>query len=1663
MFDAIEAGAVTLAVQEAGRRLDTALSETPEIFRAVFGSSEALDSLLSNWRDNGVPLHDIVVVTASQIPGADGAYDSSTDTILLSDTFVSSASTERLVDAILEELGHRLDAMLGGDTAGDEGQSLVAALRGEPVPVTAEDLSGETGLEYTTSVNDSGGFEGSSLTLPLESTAGSKITYSYTHYTIPDRFIIRYEGLNVVDTGFTGGSATGTVNLPAGTADSVQVIVATDNAGTAWFYSVSAEPIECDDVRPWTITADTEFEANDQTDKCETTGTIYVGRTDGAAQLIRAAGTSAAAYDQDVLEVKTGQIFAGIGGISERLFTADFNLNLNTGVAALSNITQGDFKLAGLPVEFKSMSLLSDRIGFDVRFEMPDAASGLLVETSDFFGQALQISSSGATPVLGFRIDPPGSQEFKLGSFIDVKASNMAIEYRAAEDAMRFQAKIEFTNTSFAKTKSGIGTVEADLSGPNYIQVNSDGDVDVIGTLKAAGDISLFGGWSIQGLEFNINTTTREVGGAGTLGTPFGVKFGEGATARAEVEFVYDPFELDKVGLTIDNLNKPIPAYPAFFFQRIGGSVDNFAPSNNKDVEGTFTIGATLGPKIAGTSLALAQFDATVTSKFFQGQMTTDILTANFSLETPLFTTDLGTFTLVKDVSTAKLDWSKGELSFTGTSNVLDGFVTTTGSFKANSNFDFSFARAAVVALPNFVPVYGGTQLANSNFAINYTNNNTSADDYAAGWGQYNVVTPWDQYNITLGLRINFDGSIARIGSGNIPTTSSWFVEGGKEYVMLTAMWETDTPGVEVRVIKPDGTVIDEADFAANRIAIVDDFSSGTSRTVIIDAPEEGTWDLEIVDTTGLGTITYEATGAVEVPEMTFTGTPLVNADGTVTYTFDATTTTPVTNVSYFYDDDLAELDGLLAGSAVLTDGSGSFTWDAAQVVPGSYFLYAMIDDGSGPIVIVENPNAVTVGSEADLSVTFEADLEEANAGDTVQMTISVANLSTDTDAEGARAYVNLPAGVTLGTAIPPLLNSDVAQYEIELGDIAAGTTATATIDVVVDAGVTPGDQFAADVYVLADTYDSETENDGDALQFIVPPEPAPVQVDLSVDSKIDEASAPTVNQAFTYTVTVSNTGATDATGVVLNETVRGLAGLSSSPAGVFTPSPDEAFTDGVLSVPIGDLAAGTSVDVDITATAPVAGLVFTTSALTADGVETAITDNEEVNVEAILGAAPTEIDLSLELSDATSAPSISNTVTVALKNEGPGIASDVQVKVNLPAGARVTSSSAVQGTFDTVAGIWTVGNVRDNLTRNLTLEVQGLTGDEITAEVVAVNEPDTDSTPDDGQGDDFASISGLSSLVSGDITGTPGDDIINAVASDDTVRPGGGADTVTLGDGDDQMIGSPSDLNGDTVTDLGLSDTLVFTNTSFGPGDVTVDAGPPPALRIDTDSDGTADTVITLGSLPGEGVLVWQRGSDTRVAFQDNLADVQEGVALAAGDINGITNTDILTGDGTATFSLTMDTRATAAFSNALGVYEIDATGGIRDVRILLNDVGEATGPVAITEVEDGHTLGFFIIADGESFADTLTGADTLDFVDGGGAGGNADAGTELFLAVNGATASGLNVFHSHAAALNPDAVQHAASGLSADGSKLIVGFEDLLGGGDQDYQDVLFSVDIL
>ncbi len=1673
--------AIGQAATLASQRLASFLAQEPDQVRAIFGASDALDRLIADWTQSGADLSGIAVVPDEDVAGASAAYVASADMIVIAETVAASASVERLADILVEELGHRIDARVNAlDSPGDEGESLAVLLRGEPLSSFADDNTvfsitglGEVEAEQVVSVSDSGGFEGSSQSLTLEGTSGGTITYRYQHFTIPDRFIIRYEGQTLFDTGFTGGSRSGTIPLPAGSSDTLQVIMATDDAGTAWNYDVSVEAEDCGPPDPWIIEpASNEWEHNSDTDQCEVTDTLTVGRKDGAAALIRADGAAAAmpvdsnGVARNEIDVKGATVFAVISGETRSLFTGDFKMNLNTGVVAASDFKQtatGTYKLASMEVDFKSMSLLSNKAAFDIDFVLPDFLGSIPISLGDFINVGLQFTSGGALAWPGFKISPPGKYEAEnFLNMVDISASNLMLEYRAQEDALRFQGKLEFANTTWMKSVAE--KLVVDLAGTtNYVQVNSDGRFDAIGKATATVDVGAFG-FSLSELEVTFNTTTNEIGGSATLGTPFGVKFGdEGLSIKPEVEFVTSPeFELDKVGLTIDNINKPIPAYPVFFFQQIGGSVDNFASTNTKAIELGANIGASLGPQIGGNSLAKAVGEIKVSTEMIEGKLTTDILPVEFKLSTPIKDFSFGPVSLAKLTGTQKLDWKAGFYQNDGVLNVLDGFFTLTNKMKFDKDFNFGTTGKAEIGIPDALPSWagGGLKIANSNVALNFTDNGNSSDDFAAGWGTYVINVPWvGTINITKGLRANFDGSMSIIGADNIPKTSSWFIEDGRDYVLLTAAWENDSTDTQVRVIKPDGTIIEEADFVANEIMVVDDLSDSTGRTVVVGTPEEGTWDLEVVDDTGLGQVDYFASGEAEAPTFSFDGAPVVNGDGTVTYDFTLDSSMAANSITFYYDDDLSELDGGFAGSVSAGSGSGSFTWDPTGVVPGSYFLYALVDDGQNPITVEENADAVSVGSEADVGVEIEASTSEPETGDTVQYTFTVTNNSGSDTARGVVAHVTLPNQTTQTDASETTDSSDFADIAVDLGDLAPDETKSFTVDVEVDA-TEAGTPISADVLILSDSYDPVAENDTDATNGSLSVPVSTALPDLAVDSGFDGLSDLTLGQSFTYSVTVTNNGAAAAMGVVLTEFLSNATGVSFD-------MPATSTADG-YEIALGDIAAGDSVTVEVTASPEFAGtLTATSNVRTPDGIDLSVSDDQTIADQPVVGSVPDEADLSIAV--AAGAPASDGKVPfdVTLTNDGPGVASSIEVEVQLPAGVSVDSFSSVQGTFDSATGIWSVGNMRDALSRTITLMLDGVGSGDATAEVVNVVEDDPDSSPDDGEGDDFASTSiAVSSggATDGDdlLVGTGADETFDALAGDDTIRPGGGDDTITTGEGEDQVEGTPGELFGDTITDLTSQDVLIFTGASFGREDIDVREGSA-ILGIDSDSDGTEDGSVTLeGDYSGGDFMAVQNAGDTHVSFAEFLPSLEEAKEVAGDDVNGIVNQGFLMGDGTTGFRVTADVTAMASFKNVVGVYEINsATGDIVDVQILWDNFRTATGTVDLSSVEAGNELGFFIAQDAGDWAGMLADTDTLSFVNSADNAANLSDGSDLLLAVNGVAEADLTVFHSYDSGMNDDGVQHALSGVVPGGEALVIGFEDLTGGGDNDYQDVMFMVE--
>ncbi|MEQ9105738.1 MAG: SdrD B-like domain-containing protein [Rhodothermales bacterium] len=152
-----------------------------------------------------------------------------------------------------------------------------------------------------------------------------------------------------------------------------------------------------------------------------------------------------------------------------------------------------------------------------------------------------------------------------------------------------------------------------------------------------------------------------------------------------------------------------------------------------------------------------------------------------------------------------------------------------------------------------------------------------------------------------------------------------------------------------------------------------------------------------------------------------------------------------------------------------------------------------------------------------------------------------------------------------------------------------------------------------------------------------------------------------------------------------------------------------------------------------------------------------------------------TTVDLELVKEVDTSSPALNDdvTFTITIRNQGPGTATGVIVRDIIPVGLVFVESSATQGGYEaTKLGYWTIGTLEPGQTEVLTITTTVVITNMIEniAQVVAVDQPDIDSTPGNGipseDDQDNALVESRGPGAAGDITRAECADIgtINAI-----------------------------------------------------------------------------------------------------------------------------------------------------------------------------------------------------------------------------------------------------------------------------------------------------------
>ncbi|MDW2309913.1 tandem-95 repeat protein [Vibrio sp. 1075] len=166
-----------------------------------------------------------------------------------------------------------------------------------------------------------------------------------------------------------------------------------------------------------------------------------------------------------------------------------------------------------------------------------------------------------------------------------------------------------------------------------------------------------------------------------------------------------------------------------------------------------------------------------------------------------------------------------------------------------------------------------------------------------------------------------------------------------------------------------------------------------------------------------------------------------------------------------------------------------------------------------------------------------------------------------------------------------------------------------------------------------------------------------------------------------------------------------------------------------------------------------------------------------------------------------------------------------------------------------------------------------------------------------------------------------------------------------------------------------------------------------------------------------------------------------------------------------------------TAGYQNTAGYYKVDEDGNITGVEVVYENASQVGGGDLVPgqdqfsfQISEGESFNLFLIPNGHNFNDFASMQDgQYEFRAADGSPANMDTVDPqlVFVGADGSetviqSQFGDAVFHGGSSSeLNQDGIEHTRTTVNEDG-ELVYGFEDLYGGGDADYTDFNFTIDV-
>ncbi len=572
---------------------------------------------------------------------------------------------------------------------------------------------------------------------------------------------------------------------------------------------------------------------------------------------------------------------------------------------------------------------------------------------------------------------------------------------------------------------------------------------------------------------------------------------------------------------------------------------------------------------------------------------------------------------------------------------------------------------------------------ANITYTLSVTNN---GPDEATSLTLLDIL-PANTTFVSISVPAGWTPNTPDVGSGGaVIVTSPSLANGANATIQLT---------VQVAATTPLDTVISNSATVSSQVedGNPDNNTDGEQTTVQIAS----TADLEVTKTDSpdpvvAGTnltysITVRNTGAADAENVQFsdvvpTGTTFVSL---------------VQNTGAAFSLSLPAVGGIgTATGAIATLAAGAeATFTAVVNVGASVADGATISNTTTVVTTSAEANVLnnsdtettTVAAQADLVVTKSETPDPVVAGANVSYTVTVTN-SGASDAQNVVVSDLVPTGTTFvslaqnsGPAfiLSPVAVGGTGTVTASIATLAAGASATFTLVANVDANVLEGATISNTAVAATTTVDVNAVNNSDTEVTDVL-----AQADLSL-AKVETPDPVTAGGNITYTVTVNNSGASDAQAVVLTDVVPANTTFVSltAPAGWSATTPAVGGT-GTVTATIPTLAAGASaiftlvVQVDASATGTISNTALIASATT----DLNAANNTDIEVTDIQVPTGDEVDLSVTKVE-TPDPVVAGTnvtYTITVENTSTTDTADVVVSDLVPVGSTFVSFVAPAG-----------------------------------------------------------------------------------------------------------------------------------------------------------------------------------------------------------------------------------------------------------------------------------------------------------------------------------------------------------------------------------------------